>query len=299
MASLFSIQNKTFHFWHVFVRGCRPGVYYAFRVDGPLEPHAGHRFNPNKVLISPYAKGISRDLWKRADAVGPDDNLATSMRCAVVDPLDYDWEGDRPLNGRIHESIIYEVHVGGFTRSPTAGVRHPGTFAGMIEKIPHLQSLGITAVELLPVCEFDDSDVSVNPLAQLIRNYWGYSTIGFFSPHSGYCVSRDAVSHVNEFRDLVKALHKAGIEVILDVVFNHTDEGNEHGPTQSFRGIDNRTFYLLDPEIGSPDTYQRAEELLRDLVPGTFSAEDPAPHRKILFGIFIREITGRTAQSAT
>ena len=239
-------RNKTFHFWHVFVRGCGPGIYYAYRVHGPAEPRAGHRFNPNKVLIGPYARSISRDLWRRADAATPDDNLATSMRCAVVDVSDYDWEGDRPLKRPLHESIIYEMHVGGFTRSPSAGVRQPGTFAGLIEKIPYLQSLGITAVELLPVCEFDDSDVSLNPAGEAIRNYWGYSTIGFFSPHSGYCVRRDGMSSVNEFRDLVKALHKAGIEVILDVVFNHTDEGNEFGPTQSFRGIDNRSFYLLD-----------------------------------------------------
>jgi isoamylase len=240
-------RNKTFHFWHVFVRGCRPGIYYAFRVDGPTDPAAGHRFNPNKVLLGPYAQGICRDLWKRADAAGPDDNLATSMRCAIVDPADYDWEGDRPLKRPFHESIIYETHVGGFTRSAGAGVRHPGTFAGMIEKIPYLVSLGITAVELLPVCEFDDSKTSVNPAGQPIGNFWGYSTVGFFSPHSGYCVERDGISHMNEFRDLVKALHKAGIEVILDVVFNHTDEGNEQGPTQSFRGIDNHAFYLLDP----------------------------------------------------
>ena len=239
-------HNKTFHFWHVFVRGCRPGIYYGLRVDGPFDPAAGHRFNANKVLIGPYTRGISRSLWNRAAAVSPDDNVATSMRCAIVDPAAYDWEGDRPLNRPMHESIIYELHVGGFTRSPTAGVTHPGTFAGLVEKIPYLQSLGITAVELLPVCEFDDSDVSVNAAGEPLRNYWGYATIGFFSPHSGYCVSADAAAHMNEFRDMVKALHKAGIEVILDVVFNHTDEGNEFGPTHSFRGIDNRTFYLLD-----------------------------------------------------
>ena len=240
-------RNKTFHFWHVFVRGCGPGVYYAFRVDGPYDPGNGLRFNSNKVLIGPYARGISKALWKRADAVGPRDNETTSLRCAVVDPGAYDWEGDRPLHRPIEESVIYEMHVGGFTRSPTAGVRHPGTFAGVIEKIPHLQALGVTAVELLPVCAFDDSDVSLGPQGEPLRNYWGYSTIGFFSPHAGYCVKADAAAHMNEFRDLVKALHRAGIEVILDVVFNHTDEGNEFGPTHSFRGLDNRTFYLLDP----------------------------------------------------
>src|SRR5262249_48255665 len=191
--------------------------------------------------------GIAKGLWVRGNAVGPDDNEATSMRCAVVDQTAYDWEGDRPLNRPMHETIIYELHVGGFTRSPSAGVRHPGTFSGVIEKIPYLQSLGITAVELLPVCEFDESDLSLGPAGEPLRNYWGYSTIGFFSPHGGYCISADAKAHVNEFRDMVKALHKAGIEVILDIVFNHTDEGDEAGPTQSFRGLDNRTFYLLDP----------------------------------------------------
>jgi isoamylase len=240
-------RNKTFHLWHVFVRGCGPGMFYALRMDGPADAAAGQRFNPNKVLIGPLAHSISKDLWNRASAVGAQDNVATSMRCAVVDTKGYDWEGDRPLKRPIHESIIYEVHVGGFTRSPTSGVAHHGTFAGMIEKIPYFQALGITAVELLPVFEFDDTNVSIGPLGEPVRNYWGYSTIGFFSPHSGYCADPHGVARLNEFRDLVKALHRAGIEVILDVVFNHTDEGDEFGPTHSFRGIDNRTFYLLDP----------------------------------------------------
>jgi glycogen operon protein len=268
-------RNKTFHFWHVFVRGCRPGIYYAFRVDGPADPAAGHRFNPNKVLIGPYARGISRRLWKRADAVGPQDNLATSMRCVVVDQAAYDWGGDRPLKRPIHESVIYEMHVGGFTRSPGAGVRHPGTFAGMIEKIPYLETLGITAVELLPVSEFDDSDTSLNPAGEPLRNYWGYSTVGFFSPHSGYCVDGGDLSHMNQFRDLVKALHKAGIEVILDMVFNHTDEGNELGPTQSFRGIDNRTFYLLDRN--NPAVYANYSG-----VGNTFNANHPLSQKFIV-----------------
>ncbi|HEX7139898.1 MAG TPA: alpha-amylase family glycosyl hydrolase, partial [Vicinamibacterales bacterium] len=240
--------NKTFHFWHVFVRGLRPGASYAFRIDGPFDPPAGQRFNPNKVLINPYERGLSRRLWKRSNAVGPDDNLATSMRCAVVDLDSYDWEGDRPLKRPRHDSIIYEMHVGGLTRSPSSGVRHPGTFEGVVEKIPYLQALGITAVELLPVCEFDDSETTINGAGDPVRNYWGYSTVGFFAPHSGYCVSPDGAAHVTEFRDMVKALHRAGIEVILDVVFNHTDEGNEQGPTESFRGIDNQTFYLLNPK---------------------------------------------------
>jgi isoamylase len=268
-------RNKTFHAWHVFVRGCGPGVFYAFRVDGPANIAEGYRFNPNKVLIGPYARGICKHLWKRADAVGPQDNIATSMRCAIVDPSAYDWEGDRVLKRPIHESIIYEVHVGGFTRSSSSGVAHPGTFAGMIEKIPYLQALGVTAVELLPMFEFDDTNVSVSPAGDAIRNYWGYSTIGFFSPHSGYCVECNGVTHLNEFRDLVKALHKAGLEVILDVVFNHTDEGNERGPTHSFRGIDNRTFYLLDPD-------NRAVYLNYSGVGNTFNANHPLPQKFIV-----------------
>ena len=267
--------NKTFHFWHVWVRGCGPGTFYAFRVDGPADPSAGHRFNPNKVLIGPYARGICKGLWRRADAVGPQDNLATSMRCAVVDTSRYDWEGDRPLKRPIHESVIYEVHVGGFTRSPSARVSHPGSFAGVVEKIPYLQALGVTAVELLPVCEFDDSDTSLNPAGEVIRNYWGYSTVGFFSPHSGYCVDATGASGVNEFRDMVKALHRAGIEVILDVVFNHTDEGNELGPTESFRGLDNRTFYVLDPY--NPATYANYSG-----TGNTFNANHPLPQKYIL-----------------
>jgi isoamylase len=268
-------RNKTFHFWHVFVRGCGPGTYYALRVDGPNDPAEGHRFNANKVLIAPYARSISRSLWRRADAIGPQDNVATSMRCAIVDPSGYDWEGDRPLRRPMHESIIYEMHVGGLTRSPSAGVAHPGTFSGVIEKIPYLQALGVTAVELLPVFEFDDSNVARNPAGETIRNYWGYSTVGFFSPHSGYSVGRDGASPVDEFRDLVKALHRAGIEVILDVVFNHTDEGNELGPTESFRGIDNRTFYLLDPE--RPAAY-----LNYSGVGNTFNANHPLSQKLIV-----------------
>jgi isoamylase len=268
--------NKTFHFWHVFVRGCPAGMLYAFRIDGPDLPQNGDRFNANKVLISPYSRGLNKDLWKRADAIGPRDNLATSMRGVVVDISGYDWEGDQPLNRPIHESIIYELHVGGFTRSPTSQVTHPGTFAGLIEKIPHLQSLGITAVELLPVFEFDDFDVSLNPAGESIRNFWGYSTVAFFAPHSGYCMPKGAgVSQLNEFRDLVKALHKAGIEVILDVVFNHTDEGNEFGPTFSFRGIDNRTFYLLDPS--HPAAY-----LNYSGCGNTFNANHPVPQKFIV-----------------
>lgn len=239
--------NKTFHFWHVYVRGLKPGAHYAYRVDGPRDPDAGHRFNRNKVLIDPYARGNTNSLWRRADACDPDDNIDTSMRSVVIDTSGYDWEGDRPLNRPMEDTIIYEMHAGGFTKSPTSGVTHPGTFSGIVEKIPYLKELGITAVELLPVFDFDETDVLRTVDGRPLRNFWGYSTIGFFAPQSTYCISPESGSHLREFRDLVKALHKAGIEVILDVVFNHTDEGNHQGPVFSFKGIDNRVYYFLMP----------------------------------------------------
>ena len=238
--------NKTFHFWHAFVRGLKPGVHYAYRVDGPSDS-AGQRFNRNKVLIDPYAHGNSDALWDRGSACTPEDNLRTSIRSVVIDDSGYDWEGDKPLNRPMEECIIYEAHVRGFTQSPTSGVRHPGTFAGLIEKIPYLKDLGITAVELLPIFDFDETAVLRVVDGKPLHNYWGYSTIGYFAPQSSYCLHPESGGHLREFRDLVKAMHKAGIEVILDVVFNHTDEGNHQGPTYSFRGIDNRAYYLLVP----------------------------------------------------
>jgi len=246
--------NKSFYLWHVYVEGLKPGVGYAYRVDGPREPWNGHRFDPDKVLIDPYAKGNSFSLWNRGAACVPGDNLHQSIRSVVIDIRDYDWEGDRPLRRSMSETVIYEMHVGGFTKSPTSGVKHPGTFCGVIEKIPYLKSLGVTAVELLPVFGFDDSDFREVNGTKLV-NYWGYSTVGYFSPHHGYCFDPDSGGQVNEFRDMVKALHQAGIEVILDVVFNHTDEGNHQGPTFSFKGYDNSTYYYLTGPDGSKEFY--------------------------------------------
>ena len=180
IVKLDAAANKTFFFWHVYVKGLRPGAHYAYRVDGPADLHGqGFRFNPNKVLIDPYAYGNTDALWNRADACGPNDNLASSMRSVVIDIADYDWEGDRPLNRPMNEMVIYEMHVGGFTRHPSSGVEHPGTFAGIIEKIPYLKELGITAVELLPVMEFDRKEVlRMKPDGSgPLTNYWGYSTV--------------------------------------------------------------------------------------------------------------------------
>jgi glycogen operon protein len=226
-------------------------MHYAYRVDGPNDSESlqkfGHRYNKNKVLIDPYALGNTAALWDRGAACGPDDNLDKSMRSVVIDLKGYDWEGDMPINRPMSETIIYEMHVGGFTRSPTSGVKNPGTFAGVIEKIPYLKSLGVTAVELLPVFEFDSSEIlRMSPsTGQPLRNFWGYSTVSFMAPEDSYCVNPEGGDHVTEFRDMVKALHKAGIEVILDVVFNHTTEGNHQGPIVSFRGFDNSVYYHL------------------------------------------------------
>src|SRR5262249_27363296 len=180
-------------------------------------------------------------LWNRADASTLEDNIATSMRSVVIDTTDYDWEGDRPLNRPMSETIIYELHVRGFTRSPTSGVENPGTFDGIIEKIPYLKELGVTAVELLPVFDFDEKEVKqLSPIdGKPLGNFWGYDPHCFFAPQSLYCISPEQGRHVAEFRDMVKALHKAGIEVILDVVFNHTSEGNDGSPIINLKGFAN------------------------------------------------------------
>jgi glycogen operon protein len=239
--------NRSFHFWHVYVRHLTAGYHYAYRVDGPDLP--GRRFDREKVLLDPYARGNTNTLWEPVNACVPGDNLSTSMRSVIVDVRDYDWEGDEPLGISTEESIIYEMHVRGFTMSPTSMVASPGTFAGIIEKIPYLQSLGVTAVELLPVFAFDEREVrGINPLdGSELRNFWGYDPYLHFAPQGSYCVAPEHGEQIKEFRDMVKALHKAGIEVLLDVVFNHTGEGNHRGPSISFKGLANNAYYLLHP----------------------------------------------------
>jgi glycogen operon protein len=237
-------SHRTYHYWHVFVPGVKPGQLYGYRVRGPYIPAAGLRFHPAKVLLDPYGRGVVVPKnYGREAAKREGDNTATAMKSVVVDPSAYDWEGDAPLCRPSTRTIIYEMHVRGFTRHPNSGVgeKTRGTYAGLIEKIPYLQQLGITAVELLPVFQFDAQDCPAGRV-----NYWGYAPVSFFAPHRAYSSRQDPLGPMDEFRDMVKALHRAGIEVILDVVFNHTAEGDHTGPTLSFRGIDNPTYYILE-----------------------------------------------------
>jgi glycogen operon protein len=236
--------NRTYHYWHVFLSGVRPGQIYGYRVQGPSDPAQGLRFDAAKVLLDPYGRSVVvPKTYGREDARREGDNAGTAMKSVVVDPEAYDWEGDSPLRLPSARTIIYEMHVRGFTRHASSGVgeKTRGTYAGLIEKIPYLQELGITAVELLPVFQFDALDCPPGKV-----NYWGYAPISFFAPHQAYSSRQDPLGPVDEFRDMVKALHRAGIEVILDVVFNHTTEGDHTGPTLSFRGIDNPTYYILE-----------------------------------------------------
>jgi glycogen operon protein len=236
--------HRLYHYWHVFVPGLRCGQVYGYRAEGPFDPSSGMRFDPEKVLLDPYGRGVVVPKTYRRDAASQKgDNTATAMKSVVVDPSLYDWEGDAPPMQPSARTIVYEMHVRGFTRHPSSGVpeRTRGTFAGLIQKIPYLQQLGITAVELLPVFHFDPQDCPPGRV-----NYWGYAPVSFFAPHPAYSSRQDPLGPVDEFRDMVKALHRAGIEVLLDVVFNHTAEGSHEGPTLSFRGIDNRAYYILE-----------------------------------------------------
>jgi isoamylase len=236
--------NRTYHYWHVWVAAVPPGQIYGYRVEGPSDPARGMRFDPAKVLLDPYGRGVVVPKnYSRAAASEEGDDTATAMKSVVVDLDTYGWEGDSPLKRPSSQTIVYEMHVRGFTRHRSSGVpeRTRGTFAGLIEKIPYLQQLGITAVELLPVFQYDAHDCPPGKV-----NYWGYAPVSFFAPHQAYSSRQDPLGPVDEFRDMVKALHRAGIEVILDVVFNHTAEGDHRGPTLSFRGLDNSTYYILE-----------------------------------------------------
>ncbi|MFH0754012.1 MAG: glycogen debranching protein GlgX [Candidatus Omnitrophota bacterium] len=221
-------------------------VEYGFFMDGPFNEREGHRCDKTKILMDPYAKAIGgRDIWGKP----PDWSDMYQHRARIVFD-DFDWENDRPLETPVEDLIIYETHVRGFTQHPSSGIKHPGTFAGIREKIPYLKDLGINCIELMPIHEFDEFENSRPSPAtgKMLMNYWGYSNVGFFAPKAGFAATGKFGMQVDECKTMIKELHKNGIEVILDVVFNHTAEGNERGPYISYRGIDNKTYYLLTPE---------------------------------------------------
>jgi len=241
------VLNRTSHYWHIFLPGIKPGQLYGYRADGPFDPAAGQRFDAQKVLIDPYGKAVSVGRhYSRAAASISGDNASTSMKSVVADLSLFNWEDDKPINRLFRDTVIYEMHVAGFTRHPSSGVgpANRGTYLGVIEKIPYLQNLGITAVELLPVFQFDSADAPPG-----LFNYWGYDPVSFFAPHLAYSTNaNDPAACLDEFRTMVKALHRAGIEVILDVVYNHTAEGDERGPTLCFRGLENNFYYILEDD---------------------------------------------------
>ncbi|WP_022923817.1 glycogen debranching protein GlgX [Serinicoccus marinus] len=242
------------HVWHGYIPNCQPGQRYGFRVHGPYEPSEGHRFNPHKLLLDPYAKAIAGQIrghqglfaydFGDPTSYNTDDSALHTMTSVVVNPF-FDWGHDRPPRHAYHDSVIYEAHVKGLTMNhPEVPPEIRGTYAGVAHPavVEHLTSLGVTAVELLPVHQFvDDPHLQDKGLS----NYWGYNTIGFLAPHNGYSAYGHRGQQVTEFKSMVKTLHEAGIEVILDVVYNHTAEGNHLGPTLSFRGIDNASYYRL------------------------------------------------------
>jgi isoamylase len=222
--------------WSIFVPGLTAGQLYHFQAEGPFDPEQGQRFNSQARLIDPYTKALAGHF------LVSDDGIVRPPKCVVVDDL-FDWQNDRHLKRPLADTVIYELHVRGFTRDATSGAEHPGTYLGVIEKIPYLKSLGVTAVELMPIHEFPME----SPWGQKLErpNYWGYDPLAFFAPHQGYAAGSEPGCQVIEFKQMVKALHEAGIEVILDVVFNHTAEGNELGPTLSLKGLENRVYYML------------------------------------------------------
>ncbi|MFI5459985.1 MAG: glycogen debranching protein GlgX [Isosphaerales bacterium] len=237
-------RHRTYHYWHAFVRGLKPGQIYAYRAHGPFAPEAGYWFDGTKVLLDPYGLAVAvPDACDRRRASRAGVDSAAVMKSVVADPDRYDWEGDKPLKRPFTGTVIYELHLRGFTRHPSSGVapERRGTYAGLIEKIPYLVELGITAVEILPVFQFDPQDTP----AELV-NYWGYQPVSLFAPHHAYSSRKEPLGVLDEFRDMVKALHRAGIEVILDVVFNHTTEGGADGPTLCYRGFANDIYYILE-----------------------------------------------------
>jgi glycogen operon protein len=281
-------HHRTGDVWHAWIKGLQPGQLYGYQVEGPYEPEKGHRFNPNKLLVDPLAPALTgMDNWDFGPARGYDPSSSRAdlsyselddtgtMPKSIFTQEHFDWEGDQPLRHAASDTVIYEVHVRGFTVHESSGVDCPGTYRGLVEKLPYLKELGVTAVELMPVQEFNEfAMVRVNPLTgERLRNYWGYDPVSFIAPKASYAHSGGLGQQKLEFKEMVKAFHEAGIEVILDVVFNHTAEGNELGPTISFRGLDNDIYYILAEDkrfyrdfTGTGHTFDANHPVVRDLI---------------------------------
>ncbi len=317
-------RNRTGDVWHVWVQGIRTGQLYAYRVDGPYRPQDGHRYNFNKLLLDPFAMAISqRSHWDFGAARGDDpaahdpdrapspaDDAGAMPKCVFIHEP-FHWHDDLPPRRAWSETVIYETHVRGYTVHPSAGVEHPGTYRGLMEKIPYLKALGVTAVELMPVHEFNEWQLPVsNPqTGEPLRNYWGYDPVAFLAPKAAYSSAGGQGQQTLEFREMVRAFHQDGIEVILDVVFNHTAEGNELGPTLSFRGIDNAIFYMLAPDprhylnfAGTGNTINANHPVVRDHILGALRHWVVEMHvdgfRFDLASILGRDGTGRLLASA-
>lgn len=232
--------NRTGDIWHIFIVGIDPTLRYGYRADGPYDPTGkGHWFNKENLLLDPYARALGGgQVWGLR---------AVQQHCCIVSDA-FDWEGDRPLNLHLKDSVIYELHVRGYTVHESSGINNRGTYRGLVEKIPYIKSLGVTAVELLPVFEFNElENKNLNPRTrQPLKNFWGYSTMAFFAPKASYASDGWDGNQVREFKEMVKAFHGSGLEVLIDVVFNHTAEGGADGPVISFRGLDNVEYYCLD-----------------------------------------------------
>ena len=286
------LKNKTGDVWHIYLEGVKAHTYYGYRVEGAYEPENGHRFNENKLLIDPYAKAISGFFNFEKNEIysyekNSDDDLsfskansADSVKGIIIDDSDYDWEDDIHPRISLQDSIIYEMHISLFTMNSNSNIENKGTYKGVLEKISHLKELGVTALELLPIFEFNKNElINTNPVTgELLHNVWGYNPLGFFAPSGNYISGNQSLgmslgNQVFEFKDFIKALHKEGIEVILDVVYNHTGEGNENGPTLSFKGFDNSIYYILEKNkrfyanySGTGNTLNCSHSVVKELV---------------------------------